>query len=239
MRYERNRDEGFAYSEPVLTIEEYTVKTFAWMVLGLLITFGVGISGMMSGVVIRAIIAMPSLMLILLIATLVLSVTMAGRIEGMSVETARGMFLIFSVLMGVTMSVTLSYYDLGSVMIVFCACAMYFAVMAVFGHFTGCDLSRLGPILLSGLLFLIIYSLASMFLPFLRGGDWLFNLLGIVLFLGYTAYDTQRIRAYYSYYAVQPEMLEKAAIFSALQLYLDFLNLFVRLLQLFGKRNKN
>ena len=80
MKYERNRDEGFAYSEPILTIEEYTVKTFAWMVLGLLITFGVGISGMMSGVVIRAIIAMPSLMLILLIATLVLSVTMAGRI---------------------------------------------------------------------------------------------------------------------------------------------------------------
>ena len=239
MRYERNRDEGFAYSEPVLTIEEYTVKTFAWMVLGLLITFGVGISGMMSGVVIRAIIAMPSLMLILLIATLVLSVTMASRIERMSVETARGMFLIFSVLMGVTMSVTLSYYDLGSVMIVFCACAMYFAVMAVFGHFTGCDLSSMGPILLSGLLFLIIYSLGRVFLPFLRGGDWLFNLLGIVLFLGYTAYDTQRIRAYYSYYAAQPEMLEKAAIFSALQLYLDFLNLFVRLLQLFGKRNKN
>ena len=65
------------------------------------------------------------------------------------------------------------------------------------------------------------------------------NIFGIVLFLGYTAYDTQKIRAYYGYYAAQPEMLEKAAIFSALQLYLDFLNLFVRLLQMFGKRSRN
>ena len=69
--------------------------------------------------------------------------------------------------------------------------------------------------------------------------DWLVSLFAIAVFLGYTAYDTQKIRYYYNFYCGYPDMLEKAAIFSALQLYLDFVNLFVRLLQLLGNRKRN
>ena len=107
-----------AYGRPALSIEEYTARTFLWMFVGLLITFGVGIAGMMSGMVYLVLVRMPWLMLALLVATLALSVTMAARIERMSVGAAQGLFLTFSALMGVTMSVTLSGYDLGA--FVFC-----------------------------------------------------------------------------------------------------------------------
>lgn len=227
------------YGQPVLSIQEYTARTFLWMFVGLLITFGVGIAGMMSGMVYLVLVRMPWLMLALLVATLALSITMAARIERMSVGAAQGLFLTFSALMGVTMSVTLSGYDLGAVIIVFAAAALYFAVMALFGHFTGIDLSRMGPILLSGLTFLVILGILGLFIPFLSLSNNFFCYVGIVLFLGYTAYDTQQIRNYYSYYCGYPDMLEKAAVFSALQLYLDFLNLFIRLLQLFGRRRRN
>ena len=75
-----------------------------------------------------------------------------------------------------------------------------------------------------------------MFIPGLAAMDRAVCLIGIVVFLGYTAYDTQRIQAFYSYYSGYPDMLEKASIFSALQLYLDFINLFLYLLRFMGRR---
>lgn len=214
------------------SIGQYTAKTFLWMVLGLMITFGVAVASWLSGVVYLAYQGH----LILLVATLILSITMASRIEKMRVGTAVGIFVAFSTLFGLTLSVYLLAFNLASVVFCFLATAVYFGALAAYGYLTHRDLSSLRVILTSGLIFLIIFGLLSMFIPVFSALDQIVCLIGIGIFLAYTAYDTQKIRAYYNYYAGYPDMLAKASVFSALQLYLDFLNLFLYLLRFMGSR---
>lgn len=214
------------------TLGQYTARTFLWMVLGLLVTFGVALACWLTGVVVYV----WSFQIVILIATLIMSFTMASRIERMSVGTAKAMFIAFSVLFGLTMSIYLLIFDLPSLILVFLATAVYFAALAAYGHFTRADLSGLRTILFSGLIFLIVFGVLSMFIPWLAAMDRIVCIIGIAVFLGFTAYDTQKIRSYYHYYAGFPDMLEKAAIFSALQLYLDFINLFLYLLRFMGRR---
>ena len=214
------------------TLGQYTARTFLWMVLGLLVTFGVALACWLTGVVVYV----WSFQIVILIATLIMSFTMASRIERMSVGTAKAMFIAFSVLFGLTMSIYLLIFDLPSLILVFLATAVYFAALAAYGHFTRADLSGLRTILFSGLIFLIVFGVLSMFIPWLAAMDRIACIIGIAVFLGFTAYDTQKIRSYYHYYAGLPDMLEKASIFSALQLYLDFINLFLYLLRFMGRR---
>ena len=221
-------------SSQVETLGQYTAKTFLWMVLGLMITFAVAMVSWMTGAVFYVI----QLHLVLLLATLFLSITMAGRIERMAVGTAVAMFVAFSALLGFTISIYLLVFDLVSVIFCFLATAVYFGALAAYGHFTHRDLSGLRPILTSGLIFLILFGIITWFIPAFTALDQMVCLVGIAIFLGYTAYDTQKIRAYYHYYAGFPDMLTKASIFSALQLYLDFLNLFLYLLRFMGNRRR-
>ena len=231
--YEFDRDYG--QSSRMESIGQYTAKTFLWMVLGLLVTFGIALLGWVTNATLYALAYVPYIHLIVLIATIVLSITMVSRIEKMSVGTARGIFIAFSALFGFTMSMYLYIFEFGSLIFVFLATAAYFAVLAAYGYFTKADLTRLRPILFTGLVFLFVFALVSLFIPGFTALDRIFCLAGIAIFLGYTAYDTQKIKAYYNYYAVFPDMLEKASIFSALQLYLDFINLFLYLLRFLGK----
>ena len=225
-------DRSMAPEGQMETIGQYTAKTFLWMMLGLMITFGVALASWMTGAVYYVI----HMHFVILIATLLLSITMVSRIERMAVGTAKAMFVAFSVLFGFTMSIYLLIFDLNSVIFVFLATAVYFGALAAYGLLTHRDLSGLRPILTSGLIFLILFGLVIMFIPGFTALDQMACIVGIAIFLGYTAYDTQKIRSFYSYYAGYPDMLEKASIFSALQLYLDFLNLFVYLLRFLGNR---
>ena len=225
-------DRSYAPAGYTETIGQYTAKTFLWMVLGLMITFGVAVASWMSGVFYLAL----QFHWVILIATLVMSITMSVRIERMSTLTAKAIFVAFSALFGLTMSIYLVIFQLTSVILVFLLTAVYFAVLAAYGHFTRRDLSNMRVILFGGLLFLVIFAVLSLFIPVLSAMDRIVCLVGIAVFLGYTAYDTQKIMAYYHYYAGFPDMLEKASIFSALQLYLDFLNLFIYLLRYLGVR---
>lgn len=235
--YEFDRD--YAPEGQLETIGQYTAKTFLWMVLGLLVTFGVAILCWVTNATLYALVAVPYVHIIVLLATLVLSVTMVRRIEKMAVGTARTMFLVFSVLFGFTMSIYLYIFDFGSLIFVFLATSVYFGALAAYGYFTKADLSRLRPILFSGLIFLIVFGVISIFIPGFEMLDRIACLVGIAIFLGYTAYDTQKIRAYYNYYAGYPDMLEKASVFSAMQLYMDFINLFLYLLRFLGKSKSN
>lgn len=214
------------------TLGQYTSKTFLWMVLGLMITFGVAVGAWMTGLVVWAIRGH----LLILIATLVLAITMSRRIERMTVGTAKAMFLTYSVLLGLTMSAFLLIYDLSYMVYVFLLTAAYFGALALYGSVTRRDLTSYSRILMFALIFLVIAGVVLLFVPGLTGLNRIVCLIGIATFLGYTAYDTQKIRAYYHYYAGYPDMLEKAAIFSALQLYLDFINLFLYLLRFLGRR---
>ena len=230
---------GFDRSYPVRqgdTLSQYTAKTFLWMMLGLLVTFGVAAFGYATDLTWVLYRDIPGLHLILLVATLILSITMVSRIERMSVTSAVVLFVAFSALFGLTLSLYMYVFQMTSFILIFLLTALYFGALAAYGYLTKADLSRLGPILFSGLIFLVIFGLLSMFIPGLAAMDRAVCLIGIVVFLGYTAYDTQRIQAFYSYYSGYPDMLEKASIFSALQLYLDFINLFLYLLRFMGRR---
>lgn len=209
--YEFDRDYG--QSSRMESIGQYTAKTFLWMVLGLLVTFGIALLGWVTNATLYALAYVPYIHLIVLIATIVLSITMVSRIEKMSVGTARGIFIAFSALFGFTMSMYLYIFEFGSLIFVFLATAAYFAVLAAYGYFTKADLTRLRPILFTGLVFLFVFALVSLFIPGFTALDRIFCLAGIAIFLGYTAYDTQKIKAYYNYYAGYPDMLEKASIF--------------------------
>lgn len=230
-------DRGYASSMGD-TLGQYTAKTFLWMVLGLLVTFGVAVGGWVTGIASHIIIMYPIVPLLALVATLIISFTMVHRLEKMAVGTAITLFVVFSALFGFTMSIYFYRYSLEILAFSFLLTAVYFGALAAYGYLTKRDLSGIRPILFSGLIFLIVFGLLSLFIPALDMFDRVVCLIGIATFLGYTAYDTQKIRAFYSYYSASPDMLAKASIFSALQLYLDFINLFLYLLRFLGNRRR-
>lgn len=231
-----NRERNAERYGGVETVGEYTAKTFLWMFIGLMVTFGVAVVGFVTGLTIRMLISIPYFHIILLVAELAVVLVLSARIHKLSVPSARALFIGYAVLNGIVFSTYFILFDLFSLVLVFGATAVYFGALSLFGYFTKADLSRLRGILVTGLIFLVVFGLLSLFIPGLEAVDRIVCLIGIAVFLGFTAYDTQKIKAYYSAFAGDPAMLSKASIFSALQLYLDFINLFLYLLRFLGKR---
>lgn len=218
------------------SISAYTVKTFLWMFLGLMTTFAVALFGYVTGTIVY-VFAIPYFHIILLVAELAVVLVLSARLQTLNVATARVLFFAYAVLNGIVFSVYFLVFSMLSLILVFAMTAVYFGGMAVYGYCTKTDLSRLRPILVGGLLFLIVFGLLSLFLP-MGMADRVVCLIGVAVFLAFTAYDTQKIRTYYQAYQGDQAMLERASIFSALQLYLDFVNLFLYLLRLLGKNRK-
>lgn len=222
------------------SLGRYTAKTFLLMFLGLLVTFAVAffLSNTYYGLyaVVYAFYYVPYVHLILLVAELAVVIGMTACLHKISAGTARVFFFLYSVLTGVTFSVIFLSYELSSLILIFGATALYFGGMAVFGFVTNIDLSRMRNILLGGLIFLILMNVAMLFIPALEVADQVVCTIGVIIFLTYTAYDTQKIRSFYAAYQGDEAMLKKASIFSALQLYLDFVNMFLYLLRLLGKK---
>ena len=229
-------DRDYGAPSGVITEEQYTTRTFLWMMLGLMITFGVAILGWMTNLTLYLYAASPLVPIALGLVTLFMVITFSGRIEKMSVSSAQTLFVVFSIVMGITVSSWLYLFQLFSVVLIFLMTALYFGALAAYGHFTSRSLAGYRSILLSGLIFLLVFEILVTFIPGLSGMESVYCLIGIGIFLGYTAYDTQRIREFYYYYSGYPDMMEKASIFSALQLYLDFINLFLYLLRFLGRQ---
>lgn len=216
------------------SLDRYTAKTFGWMFLGLMVTFLIAITGYMTGLV-WYVFAVPQLIFILSIAELAVVLFLSVRITKMSVAAARTLFLVYSVLNGVVFSAYFLMYDLASMVFIFGATSLFFGIMAAIGYFAKVDLSRLRNFLLGGLVFLLVFWVASMFINLARF-EIIACSVGIFIFLIFTAYDTQKIRSYHQAYCHDGQMAAKASIFAALQLYLDFINLFIYLLRAIGKR---
>ena len=160
-------------------------------------------------------------------------VALASRLHSMSVGSARGLFFLYAAVNGLVFSSYLWLYNMGDVLMAFGAAALYFGVMAAYGYLTKRDLTSWRTPLMVGLIVLLAVSVIGMF--FMSGSSILFSVLGIVIFSCYTAYDTQKIKALYFAYAGNEAMAKKASIYAALQLYLDFINLFLYLLRIFGR----
>lgn len=177
----------------------------------------------------------PSIIWITLIAQIALVIWLSARLVKMSMTSATLLFILYSALMGVTMSSIFMLYTTASIATVFFITAGTFLVMSLIGYFTRIDLTRIGSILVMALIGLIIASVVNIFL----GNEilyWVISYVGVLIFVGLTAYDTQKIKEMVVEYGSVDEMGHKLALFGALSLYLDFINLFLYLLRIFGDR---
>ena len=216
----------------------YTTKTFGWMFLGLLVTFGTAIAFSAGGGLYYLLtLGMPAVFA-LCIAELVLVMVLSARLGKMSIAGARGLFFAYAILNGVTFSAVFFAYDVQILLSVFALTALYFGALAAYGWLTKRDLSGLGTILGFSVLFLLVFWVLSMFLP-LGAFERIVCFIGLAVFMGCTAYDTQRIKHLHAEYGEDYEMSKKASIFAALQLYLDFINIFLYILRLLGRRSSN
>lgn len=223
-----------SYVGPAESLSGYAAKTFGWMFLGLLTTFAVSFATLFTGLIYYT--ATGYTPFLLALCELAVVIWMSARVHKLSIGAARGLFFAYAVLNGVTFSSLLIAYDFGVLLFVFGMTALYFGIMALYAFFTKADLTRIRPVLIGGLIVLLVLSLLSMFIN-LSSFSTGICIVGVVIFVAFTAYDTQMIRRNYYYFQGNPEMLAKASIFSALQLYLDFINLFLYLLRLFGRRS--
>lgn len=224
------------YAQATLTLNQYMVRTFGWMFVGLMVTFALAAALAMTEMV-YSLFAVPYIHYILLIAEVAVVMVMSSNVQNRSVGTTRTLFVTYSLLNGIVFSFYFVVFEVVNLIFIFALTALFFGAFALYGRFTKTDLSRLGPLLIGGLIFLVIAGLLSLFINF-SAMERTICMVGIVVFLCFTAYDTQKIRANYEYFYGNEAMLQKASIFSALQLYLDFINLFLYLLRFMGRAQK-
>ncbi len=216
------------------SLSRYTAKTFGWMFAGLLMSFAIAVFGYVTGYVFY-LFMIPYFPMILLLAELGVVIYLSARIEKMSVGTARAMFFVYAALNGIVFSTLFLIYQVPVLVFSFGAASLFFGIMAVLGYTTNADFSRLRPFMMGGLIFLAAFWILSIFIN-LSQFETAVCAVGIFLFLVITAYDTRKIRAYHQVYSSRPEMAAKASIFAALELYLDFINLFLYILRVLGRK---
>ena len=212
-----------------MDINKIFSKVFLWMFIGLAITFGIAyyvstndnmVYNLFSG----------SKYWILWILEFVVVIVLSARIRKLNPLTAKILFLLYSGLTGLTLSSVFIIYDIMSIVYTFAITSGLFLVFGLIGYFTKLDLTKLGIYLVMALFGVIIASIINIFI-----GSETFNLglciIGIIIFLAYIAYDIQIVKR--NMYGIENE--DNLVIYSAFQLYIDFINLFIRLLQFFGK----
>ncbi len=211
-------------------------KVYLWMTMALGIT-GICAYGVATSPNLLNLIYGNSMMIwVLIIAELGLVFYTTARIDRLSLTTATTLFVIYSALNGVTLSSIFLAYTMASIAKVFFITAGTFGAMALYGYFTKTDLSKIGSIALMALIGLIIASLVNMFLKSAMF-DLILSYIGVVIFVGLTAWDSQKIKEMLATQVDMSEGAQKIALMGALSLYLDFINLFLYLLRIFGSRN--
>ena len=211
----------------------FLAKTFNWMAVGLAITGLVAYLTASTGLA-YSIIGSPAFY-VLLFAELGLVFYLSARVEKIQASTAQGLFVGYSVLNGLTLSVIFLAYTSASIAATFFITAGMFGAMAVYGLVTKKDLSGWGSFLFMGLIGIIIASLVNIFLKS-PAVSWVVSMIGVIVFTGLTAYDVQKIKRIGEdgIMAQGDEAIRKGSIMGALTLYLDFINLFLMLLRFFG-----
>ncbi|CCY88656.1 uncharacterized UPF0005 family protein [Mycoplasma sp. CAG:956] len=213
---------------------KFLSKVFGWMVIGLLVTFGTGFLVSSNENILINVLSGPGLLGILVIEIAVV-LFLSFRITKMSPSVAKACFILYSFVNGLFFSTYFVEFQVASLIYVFLITAIVFAVFALIGATTKMDLTKIGSYLFMGLLAIIICGIINIFVGS-SSFDFGLSILAVILFLGYTAYDVKVIMNSDKFVAVPEENL---AIYGALQLYLDFINLFIRLIEFFGKRNDN
>jgi len=172
-----------------------------------------------------------------ILAPLALVFFLSFRIQNMRPTTAQITFWIYAALVGVSLASIFMIYTHTSITRVFFITAASFGALSLWGYTTKRDISGWGSFLFMGLVGICIAMLVNVFLASTMM-QWIISVIGVLVFAGLTAYDTQRLKTEYMYGAMEGEVLERSAIMGALSLYLDFLNLFTMLLHLLGARDE-
>ena len=209
-------------------------RVYGWMTLALVISGVTAFLAATNETIIRLTIGNGFGFLILAVAELALVWWLTASIHKISSGAAFFAFILYSVLNGVTLSSIFLVYKIESIFMVFFISAGMFAAMAVYGTVTKSSLSSFGKFFAMALVGIIIASLVNFLLrsPML---DWFLSIITVVLFAGLTAYDAQKMLAV-SNNASDDEVFKKASVIGALELYLDFINIFLAMLRLFGRR---
>ena len=203
-------------------------KMFMWMFVGLLITFLVGYYVSTNENMIYNIFA-TKFYWVIYIAEIVTVIVLSARILKMSKNGAIFGFLLYSFLSGLTFSSIFLTFKMSSIIFIFLITALVFLIFALIGYFTKINLTKLSTILFMGLIGILIASIINIFIQS-QTFDLILVIIGIIVFIGYIAYDINKVKR------LEGQIDEdKLSIIGALELYLDFINLFIRLLQLFGK----
>ena len=229
----RNYDRG--YAEPTMSASDYMTRTYRWMACGLLITFAMAYLTATTSLIYLV----DSLYLVLTIAELALVFVLSSRVQTMSVGAARATFFGYALLNGMVLSYYFLVFSASTLIMALLATSLYFGLMAVYGTTTHKDLTGWGPRLMMALVAMIITGFVGMLFGFGFGGSVLYCGIGLVVFMLLTAYDTQKLRQIYAYYAGDAELAEKASIYGALTLYLDFINIFLYVVRLLGVNSRS
>ncbi|MBO7068216.1 MAG: Bax inhibitor-1/YccA family protein [Bacteroidaceae bacterium] len=210
-------------------------KVYVWMALALLITGMTSFFVATSPTLLTAIITSKTLFYGLIIAELALVLGVSAAINRLSLTVATLLFILYSVINGATMSMIFLIYDVSSIATVFFITAGTFGAMAAIGYTTKKDLSSMGRILFMALIGLVIATAVNLFFKS-PGMTMVLSYIGVIVFVGLTAWDSQKIKLMLMQAPDADENAQKLALLGALTLYLDFVNLFLYLLRIFGKR---
>jgi uncharacterized protein len=224
---------GAAAADIDVGLRQYMLKVYNYMTGGLVLTGAIAYFVANSPTILHAIYGTP-LQWVVMLAPLGFAMLFGFKIQSMSASTAQLLYWVFAAVMGLSLSFIFLAYTGASVARVFFITAGTFAGMSLYGYTTKRDLAAMGSFMFMGLIGVVLASLVNIFIAS-SALQFAISVIGVVVFVGLTAWDTQRIKEMYSA-GDTSEMGTKKAILGAFQLYLDFINLFVMLLQLMGNR---
>lgn len=215
-------------------IQSVMSQVYLWMTGGLLVTGAIATFTVQTGLFQS--IMNPAIFFVLLLVELGLVWGISAGLSRMAPSTATALFILYAALNGLTLSILFLLYTATSIQSTFFITAGMFALMSLYGYTTKRDLTTIGNLAIMALVGIILASIVNIFLQS-SGLYWIITYLGVAIFIGLTAWDTQRIKRMVAAAPPNQDVTQRIAIFGALNLYLDFLNLFLFLLRIFGRRN--
>lgn len=229
-----------AYVNGELSLKDYMTRVYLKMGGGLLVTAVVAALGYFTGFWYNFLMATGTIgYLLLVVAQFGIVIALSSKITTMNPQTASILFYAYAALTGMTFSTLFMAYGIDTVFASFAFTAVLFFSMAVIGRYTKVDITKFSGILMGGLIALFVASIVSMFIPAIRN-SLVISYLGIILFLGITAWDSQRISSFY--YATNNgygTAGANLAVYGALELYLDFINIFLYVIRIVaGNRSR-
>jgi len=230
-----NNEVSYQRERAIEAQSEFIRRVYNWMCIGLATTAVVALFTASSQTMLQIIFGTPMVFFGLIIAELGLVIALSAAINRLQASTAALLFFIYSALNGLTLSAIFLAYTQASIASTFFITAGTFAAMSIYGYSTKRDLTSWGSFLFMGLIGVVIASVVNIFLHS-PAVYWLITIAGVIVFVGLTAYDTQKIKEMAHRGFADSEMERKGAVIGALRLYLDFINLFLLLLRIFGNR---